>query len=187
MCQVSGTTELTILSVLLCSIVRLAVVVETQATTKPEFDPSWYGATTIGLSILEINVATIVAALPVFWPHLQKNLDKIMITREIEIKVTGSSGFNQIESNDDKSKRRTQWLSDRNKPLPSDPESVAMTSIKSTNDKSGGTQFGQIDFDAGAPFDGSRSNSRATTQTHARMKSSHSAASQSHEVLIHKA
>lgn len=35
------------------------------------------------------------ASLPVFWPYLRRNIDRIMITHEIEVKVT--ENFTQLE------------------------------------------------------------------------------------------
>lgn len=59
-----------------------------KATTWPTFDPTWYGMPTIILSLLEIDLATITAALPVFWPHLRRNMMLIMVTREVEVRTS---------------------------------------------------------------------------------------------------
>lgn len=80
---------------MICSIIRFVSLVEHKATTYPTFDPTWYGATAIVLSILEVDIATIMASLPVFWPYLRRNIDRIMITHEIEVKVT--ENFTQLE------------------------------------------------------------------------------------------
>lgn len=89
---------ITLSSSVICSVIRFILIVHTRATTSPTFDPSWYGASTCILSILEVDLATIVASLPVFWPHLRRNIDKIMITREVEVKVTHEPrAFTQIE------------------------------------------------------------------------------------------
>lgn len=100
-------------SATLCSISRFVIVVDNRATTYPEFDPTWYGGTAIALSVLEVNIATIVAALPVFWPLLRRNLDRIFVTHEVEVKVTSSEGFSQID-NDGDVKRQTHWPADDN-------------------------------------------------------------------------
>ncbi|PSS03670.1 hypothetical protein BD289DRAFT_157831 [Coniella lustricola] len=92
--------------VLTCSTVRFIAVVVNKATTVPQFDPSWYGASAIVLSIVEINVATILAALPVFWPHLQERLNSIMITHEVEVNVSGV-GFSEIKDDDDSNHDRS--------------------------------------------------------------------------------
>lgn len=131
----------------MCSVIRFAVIVSNRATTSPEFDPSWYGGTSIGLSILEINIATIVAALPVFWPHLRRNIDRIMVTHEVEVKITTSSGFSQIEG--DSKQAPNHWAAEDSK---TGHEAIAMRPLKSTsnNDRSGS-------FGAGLPFDGKES------------------------------
>lgn len=131
----------------LCSIIRFAVIVSNRATTSPEFDPSWYGSTSIGLSILEINIATIVAALPVFWPHLRRNIDRIMVTHEVEVRITTSSGFSQIEG--DSKQEPTHWPADDSK---GGGEVIAMRPLPSTNSRGGSEGVG-----AGMPFDGKQS------------------------------
>lgn len=70
------------------SIWRLAAIVRTQATTHPTFDPTWYGPTPIVLAALEVDVAVISAALPVFWPVLRNLNLKLNITVTREVKVT---------------------------------------------------------------------------------------------------
>ncbi|KAF3765022.1 hypothetical protein M406DRAFT_331336 [Cryphonectria parasitica EP155] len=80
----------------LCSIFRFVSIVDHKAATYPTFDPTWYGPTAIVLSILEVDLATIMASLPVFWPYLRRNIDRIMITHEIEVKVT-EQHFTQID------------------------------------------------------------------------------------------
>lgn len=67
------------------SIWRLQNIVETQATTHPTFDPTWYGATPIVLSSMEVDLATICASLPVFWPVITKNVGQIFVTHEVKI------------------------------------------------------------------------------------------------------
>lgn len=78
-----------------CSTFRFVSIIEHKATTYPTFDPTWYGPTAIVLSILEVDIATIMASLPVFWPFLRRNIDRILITHEIEVKVT--EHFTQID------------------------------------------------------------------------------------------
>lgn len=79
-----------------CSVVRFASIVEHKASTWPTFDPSWYAATPIVLSILEVDIATTMASLPVFWPFLRLRgrggvLDRIWVTHEIAVEVTSCS------------------------------------------------------------------------------------------------
>lgn len=68
------------------SIWRLQSIMDTHATTAPTFDPTWYGATPIVISSMEVCLATICASLPVFWPVLKKSLSSyIMVTHEIKV------------------------------------------------------------------------------------------------------
>ncbi|KAJ4385795.1 hypothetical protein N0V93_010226 [Gnomoniopsis smithogilvyi] len=69
------------------STLRLASIVDTEATTSPTFDPTWYGSTPIVYAALEVDIATITAALPVFWPVLVNlsNRTQILVTREVKV------------------------------------------------------------------------------------------------------
>ncbi|KAJ0123088.1 hypothetical protein J7T55_011552 [Diaporthe amygdali] len=117
----------------ICSVVRFILIVHTRATTSPTFDPSWYGASTCILSILEVDLATIVASLPVFWPHLRRNIDKIMITREVEVKVTHEPRpFTQIEDQATKDGTRS-GASDK---YVGDPATILPWEIQGTNTSS---------------------------------------------------
>lgn len=78
---------------MICSIVRFAYIVRSKATTYPIFDPTWYGSSTTTLSVLEVDLATIVASLPIFWPHLQRNITSILITHEVEVKFSRQSEY----------------------------------------------------------------------------------------------
>ncbi len=49
------------------------------------FDPSWYDATTAGLACLEVHLAAVCAALPVFWPVLTTKWDRIFVTTEVTV------------------------------------------------------------------------------------------------------
>lgn len=158
----------------LCSIIRFVVIVSNRATTSPEFDPTWYGGTSIGLSILEINIATIVAALPVFWPHLRRNIDKIMVTHEVEVKITTSPVFSQTSG--DSRWATVPWQAGNNK---AGNEVIFMRKLEGINNGGGD------DFGAGIPNEGERSYSQAS-RTHLRADSSHSDGSQGHQVFILK-
>lgn len=181
-------------SATLCSITRFIIIVDNRATTYPAFDPTWYGGTAIALSVLEVNIATIVAALPVFWPLLRRNIDRIFITHEVEVKVTSTEGFSQIEGDGDV-KRQTHWPDDSTKPSANnnafevvvlkDLKNTTTTTTTTTSDNSSRSRPSitvEDTFDVGMPFDGRRSNSRA----HARLNSSHSVSSQSKEILLRR-
>lgn len=78
---------------MVCSISRFATQIHSRATTYPSFDPTWYGPSTTVLSVLEVDLATIVASLPIFWPHLRRNVASILVTHEVEVKITRGSVF----------------------------------------------------------------------------------------------
>jgi hypothetical protein len=48
-------------------------------------DPSWYGATAAGLACLEVHLAAVCAALPVFWPILKTTWGRICVTTEVSV------------------------------------------------------------------------------------------------------
>ncbi|KAH8905664.1 hypothetical protein BR93DRAFT_978837 [Coniochaeta sp. PMI_546] len=63
----------------------------------PTHDPTWYGPKSILLMVLEVNVASICASVPIFWPVLRPYLGAIFVTREFsvkhEIRVTETSSL----------------------------------------------------------------------------------------------
>ncbi|KAK6956054.1 hypothetical protein Daesc_001324 [Daldinia eschscholtzii] len=70
---------------------RLATLVEHRATTSPTFDPTWYSPISIVLGAVEVNVASICASVPIFWPSLKARLDEIFVTREVTITLNRRS------------------------------------------------------------------------------------------------
>jgi hypothetical protein len=52
----------------------------------PTHDPTWYGPKSILLMVLEVNVASICASVPIFWPVLRPFLGAIFVTREFSVK-----------------------------------------------------------------------------------------------------
>lgn len=107
------------------------------------------------------------ASLPVFWPYLRRNIDRILITHEIEVKVT--EHFTQIddqvnegrlESGEDKGRqprdqKYTPWA-DGKKRGSMDlgyNTSVVMMRDLDRNGTGGSETPGE---DMGLPFDGSR-------------------------------
>ncbi|KAI1175710.1 hypothetical protein F4777DRAFT_598105 [Nemania sp. FL0916] len=67
------------------SIWRLHVIIKTRATTYPVPDPTFYGPTSIVLAALEVDLASIVASIPVFWPLLTHGWDAIFVTQEVHV------------------------------------------------------------------------------------------------------
>lgn len=72
-------------SVNLVSIWRLQTIIQTKATTYPVADPTWYGPKSIVLATIEVNLASICASIPVFWPILSQSLNKIFVTQEVHV------------------------------------------------------------------------------------------------------
>lgn len=106
--------------------------------------------------------------------------------------MTSTEGFNQIDGDGD-GKRQTHWPSDGGKPSANNTEVVVLKDLKNnttttttTSDNSRPSITGEDTFDAGLPYDGRRSNSRATSRQHTRLNSSHSLSSQSKEILLRK-
>ena len=53
----------------------------------PTRDPTWYGPKSILLIVLEVNIASICASVPIFWPVLAPFLGNIFVTREFSVKT----------------------------------------------------------------------------------------------------
>ncbi|KAK3314111.1 hypothetical protein B0H66DRAFT_483566 [Apodospora peruviana] len=63
----------------------------------PTHDPTWYGPKSILLMVLELNVASICASVPIFWPVLRPYLGGIFVTREFTVK-TELREFENVDS-----------------------------------------------------------------------------------------
>jgi len=62
----------------------MAFIIQRSKDGTFQFDPSWYSATTGGLASLEIHLAAVCAALPVFWPVLTTTWG-IFVTTEVSV------------------------------------------------------------------------------------------------------
>ncbi|KAK7926489.1 hypothetical protein PG985_003487 [Apiospora marii] len=69
------------------SIWRLQTIFEHKAGWFPTHDPTWYGPISILLGVLEINVASICASVPIFWPVVAPYLGSIFVTHEVSVQV----------------------------------------------------------------------------------------------------
>lgn len=49
------------------------------------FDPVWDNPTVMGLASLELHIAAVCAALPVFWPVLKTTWNRIVVTYEVSV------------------------------------------------------------------------------------------------------
>ena len=74
-------------SVNFLSIWRLQTILEHKAAWFPTHDPTWYGPISILLGVLEINVASICASVPIFWPVVAPYLGSIFVTHEVSVQV----------------------------------------------------------------------------------------------------
>ncbi len=69
---------------ILCATLRMIYVL--QHFTRPHrFDPTWNNATTAGLACLEVDLAAVCAALPVFWPVFTTTWGRIFVTTEVSV------------------------------------------------------------------------------------------------------
>ncbi|KAI0975001.1 hypothetical protein F4678DRAFT_421605 [Xylaria arbuscula] len=69
----------------LVSIWRLYTIIKTRAGTYPVPDPTFYAPQSIVLAALEVDLASIVASIPVFWPILTHSWGKIFVTQEVHV------------------------------------------------------------------------------------------------------
>ncbi|KAH7033035.1 uncharacterized protein B0I36DRAFT_104209 [Microdochium trichocladiopsis] len=67
------------------SIWRLQSIIEHRAATWPVMDPTWYACSAIVLAVVEVDMASMCASIPVFWPILQDSWGKIFVTQEVEV------------------------------------------------------------------------------------------------------
>jgi hypothetical protein len=72
-------------SINLISIWRLHGIISTRAGTYPVVDPTFYGPQSVVLAALEVDLASIVASIPVFWPTLTHSWGKIFVTQEVHV------------------------------------------------------------------------------------------------------
>ncbi|PVI00608.1 hypothetical protein DM02DRAFT_562695 [Periconia macrospinosa] len=71
--------------VVMISVWRLYTIIETQAATKPYLDFTWWAPKPLILSCLEIDLAIMVASMPVFWPVVESSFTAIFVTHEVQI------------------------------------------------------------------------------------------------------
>lgn len=63
----------------------MAYVIKIARAGAGAFDPTWYSPTTAGLANLEIHLAVGCASLPIFWPTIEKTLERIFVTKEVTV------------------------------------------------------------------------------------------------------
>ncbi|KAI1408174.1 hypothetical protein F5Y13DRAFT_205035 [Hypoxylon sp. FL1857] len=90
--------------VLILSILCLETIVGHQAGTYPVLDPTWYGPRSIILAAVEVDLASICASIPTFWPHLTQGLlGGIFVTQEVHIthqhrRLSGDSSYSSASA-----------------------------------------------------------------------------------------
>ena len=73
------------LSVILLSAWRIQDTVYHRTGWYPTHDPTWYGPKSIFLIVLEVQVASICASVPIFWPILSAHLGAIFVKHEFTV------------------------------------------------------------------------------------------------------
>ncbi|KAI1084421.1 hypothetical protein F5B20DRAFT_524823 [Whalleya microplaca] len=71
--------------VALVSIFYLQTIIQHKAGTYPVLDPTWYGPRSIILAAVEVDLASICASIPTFWPIITHSLGRIFVTQEVHI------------------------------------------------------------------------------------------------------
>ncbi|KAF2086976.1 hypothetical protein K490DRAFT_66288 [Saccharata proteae CBS 121410] len=75
------------LIVVICSVIRLWLIVKTRAGSYPTQDETWYAAPIVIMSCLEVNLAILCASMPIFWPYLPRlSFHGIKVVREVIIR-----------------------------------------------------------------------------------------------------
>ncbi|KAH7303517.1 hypothetical protein B0I35DRAFT_383799 [Stachybotrys elegans] len=101
--------------VTMLSIWRLETIIRYQAGWYPTHDPTWYGPISILLGVLEVNVASTCASIPIFWPIISPylTLGGIFVTHEIKVQVQDYTDREAIMDNP-KDKAPSSYSSDAN-------------------------------------------------------------------------
>ena len=68
----------------------------------PTRDPTWYGPKSILLIILEVNVASICASVPIFWPVLRDKLGAlhVFVTHEFSVNYEARESISSLRKDD---------------------------------------------------------------------------------------
>ncbi|KAK0615354.1 hypothetical protein B0T17DRAFT_541680 [Bombardia bombarda] len=82
--------------VIVLSAWRLASIVENKSTTYPTFDSTFYGPVGVLLGVMEVDLASICASVPVFWPLIRAHMGEIFVTKEIEITHEDRSNYFEL-------------------------------------------------------------------------------------------
>ncbi|CAK7204611.1 hypothetical protein SEUCBS139899_007369 [Sporothrix eucalyptigena] len=89
---------------------RLALLIGSgQSLLETYVDSTFYAPDTVLLSSLEVNLASICASVPIFWPVLRQQVFRILVTKEVEItrdeRAEDVNGYDSDEDEIEKSKK----------------------------------------------------------------------------------
>ncbi|KAK3344508.1 hypothetical protein B0T25DRAFT_585273 [Lasiosphaeria hispida] len=73
------------LCVNICSLWRMAYVIQLARAGTGSFDPTWYSPTAAGLANIEAHLAVACAGLPIFWPSLERAWNRVFVTYEVSV------------------------------------------------------------------------------------------------------
>jgi hypothetical protein len=73
------------LAATMCSVWRAVYIIKLTLVEKFAFDPMWDNPTVMGLASLEVHLAAVCAALPIFWPVIKQTWNRIMVTFEVSV------------------------------------------------------------------------------------------------------
>lgn len=87
---------------------RLALLIGSGGSVLETFvDSTYYAPDTVLLSSLEVNLASICASVPIFWPVLRQQVFRILVTKEVEITRDERAGDDSDDEDDiDKTKNQ---------------------------------------------------------------------------------
>ncbi|RWA10581.1 hypothetical protein EKO27_g4540 [Xylaria grammica] len=99
------------------SIWRLHIIIKTRAGTYPVVDPTFYAPQSIVFAALEVDLASIVASIPVFWPMLTQSWGNIFVTQEVHVtrhhrRLSGDDQFELPQFSPSRRSSRTRRESD---------------------------------------------------------------------------
>jgi len=63
----------------------MAFVIKMFTAGEGTFDPTWYSPTVAGLGAIESQLAASCAAIPEFWPSLERRWNKIFVTHTVSV------------------------------------------------------------------------------------------------------
>ena len=63
----------------------MVCVIQIYMAGRGAFDPTWYAPTAAALACLEVHLATMCAALPIFWPVLERKWNHINVTYTVSV------------------------------------------------------------------------------------------------------